>query len=248
MKYVTRFVQGLWGVYAWLVFLMCAFIALIVVTLVPGIRARQWFVMAASRAVFRLSAVPVAVSGLERLPPGHSVVVANHASYADGPLLKGFLPARFSFVIKGEMRDVPVAHFLLRRGGSRFVERFTAAGSARDARRIVKAAKDGESLAFFAEGTFRAPPGIGPFRPGAFVAAVRGGMPVVPVAITGTRRLLPSGRRLPRRAPLTIEILEPILPEDTAFAHHRLLAEAARARIAAAAGEPLIEMPPRPAA
>ena len=237
MKYVTRVVHGLWGMYAWLVFLICAFSALIVVTLVPGIGARQWFVTQASRAVFRLSGVPVQVTGRDRLPAGQAVVVANHASYVDGPLLKGFLPARFSFVIKGEMRNVPVAHFFLRRGGARFVDRYTPTGSARDARQIVKAALDGESLAFFPEGTFRAPPGIGPFRPGAFVAATRGGLPVVPVAITGTRGILPAGRLLPRPGRVTIEILEPIAPDDPAFRNARAVAERAREQIAQATGE-----------
>lgn len=244
MKYVTRLIEGLWGLYAWLVFLICALLALIVVTLVSGTGARQWCVTLACRAVFVLAFVPVRVTGLDRLPPGHSVVVANHSSYVDGPLLKGFLPARFSFVIKGEMRQVPVAHYLLRRSGSRFVERFTAAGSTRDAREIVRAAKDGQSLAFFPEGTFLAQTGIGRFRPGAFVAATRGGMPVVPAAITGTRHMLPAGRWLPRPGRLRIEILEPIAPGDPVFADHRALAERARLRVAEATGEvPLDERP-----
>ncbi len=241
MNHVTRFIQGVWGICAWLVFLICALIALIVVTVVPGTGARQQAITLASRAVFRCSGVPVSVTGLERLPEGHSVVVANHASYVDGPLLKGFLPARYSFVIKGEMRDMPIVHFLLRRGGSRFVERYAAAGSARDARRIVMAAQGGESLAFFPEGTFRAPPGIGRFRPGAFVAAARGNLPVVPVAITGTRQMLPAGRRLPRPCRLHIEILDPIAADDPAFRDHRTLAECARERIARATAEPLLE-------
>jgi 1-acyl-sn-glycerol-3-phosphate acyltransferase len=241
VKYVTRFFENLWGLYAVLVFLICAAAALIVVTMLPGIRARQGSVTAACRAVFALSAVPVRVTGLERLPPGHSVVVANHASYIDGPLLKGFLPARFSFVIKGEMRSVPVVHYLLRRGGSRFVERFAAAGSARDARQIVKAAKDGESMAFFPEGTFLEAAGIGRFRPGAFVAASRGGMPVVPVAISGTRRMLPAGAWLPRPGRLSIRILEPITPDDPVFRDPRLLAERARQRIAEAVREPAVD-------
>jgi 1-acyl-sn-glycerol-3-phosphate acyltransferase len=248
VNYVTRFVQGFWGICAWLVFLICAFVALIVVTLVPGIDVRQRALSFASRAVFRLAGVPVSVSGLERLPPGHSVVVANHASYIDGPLLKGFLPARFSFVIKGEMRNVPIVHFLLRRGGSRFVERFTAAGSARDARQIVKAARGGESLAFFPEGTFRALPGVCRFRPGAFVAAARGGMPVVPVAITGTRHMLPAGRILPRHGRLHIEILEPMPVDESGNTDPRALADCARRRIALATGEALRDEPAASAA
>ena len=238
MKYVTALLEGLWGLYAWLIFLICVLASLIVVTVVPGARARAAFATWASRAAFVLSGVGVDVHGLERLPPGHSVVVANHASYVDGPLLKGFLPNRFSFVIKGEMRSIPIVHFMLRRAGSRFVERFTAAGSARDARAIVKAAENGQSLAFFPEGTFLDEPGIGRFRPGAFVAATRGGMPVVPVAISGTRHMLPNGRRLPRRCRVRLDVLAPIEPSDPLFEDHRALAESARQQILAKVDEP----------
>jgi 1-acyl-sn-glycerol-3-phosphate acyltransferase len=237
VKYVTRLLESLWGIYAWLIFLICATFSLFVVTVVPGIRARQWLTMAASRTAFVLSVIPVRVSGLDTLPPGHSVVVANHASYVDGFLLKAYLPARFSFVIKGEMRNIPVVHFLLRRAGSRFVERFTTAGSSRDARQIVKAAQDGQSLAFFAEGTFRAEPGIDRFRPGAFVAATRGAMPLVPVAISGTREMLRAHTWLPRPRRLSVSILDPIPPGDFAFSDHRKLAEVARQRIIEATGE-----------
>lgn len=238
MKYVTAALETLWGIYAWAVFLACGVFTLIGVTIVPAAGLRQHLSTITCRAPFRLAFVPVDIRGLERLPAGHSVVVANHASYVDGLLLKGFLPARFSFVIKGEMRNIPVVHYLLRRSGSRFVERFTAAGSARDARQIVRAAQGGQSLAFFPEGTFIGEAGVGRFRPGAFVAAVRGSMPVVPVAISGTRRMLPAGRALPRPARLTIEILEPIPPTDAAFANHRTLAETARQRILAVLDEP----------
>lgn len=238
MKYVTRLLQGLWGAYAWTVFGLCCLASLIVVTFVPGPAARLWFVTKAAKATFVLSGVRVDVHGLEHLPDGHAVVVANHASYVDGPLLKGFLPARFSFVIKGELRNVAIAHFLLRRGGQRFVERNVQAGSSRDAREIVKAAREGQSLGFFPEGTFREEPGVGRFRPGAFVAAVRGGMPVVPVAISGSRDMLPMGHALPRPRRLRIDILEPIQPGDPAFADHRKLAETARQRILAVLDEP----------
>jgi 1-acyl-sn-glycerol-3-phosphate acyltransferase len=185
-----------------------------------------------------LAFVPVETRGLDALPDGHCVVVANHASYVDGPLLRAFLPPRFSFVIKGEMRDIPIVHFLLRRAGSRFVERFTAAGSTRDARQIVKAAQGGQSLAFFPEGTFVDTAGIGRFRPGAFVAATRGEMPVVPIAISGTRHMMPSRRYLPRPCRLRIEVLAPIAVDDPAFADHRLLAAESRRRIIAVVGEP----------
>ncbi|MGB5258196.1 MAG: lysophospholipid acyltransferase family protein, partial [Woeseiaceae bacterium] len=199
--------------------------------------------------VFMLPGIRVAVSGVENIPDDNCVVVANHASYIDGVLLKAYLPARFSFVIKGELRNIPVAHFLLRRSGAKFVERNKHAASARDARQIVRAAQDGQSLALFPEGTFREEPGIGQFRPGAFVAAVRGNMPVVPVAIRGTRYMLPAGRMLPRPNTLDIEVLPPIYPDDVAFTDSRKLAETARLHILAVLDEPdLAESDPDPQA
>ena len=103
---------------------------------------------------------------------------------------------------------------------------------------VFQAAKEGLSLAFFPEGTFREERGVGRFRPGAFVAAVRGGMPVIPVAISGSRDMLPMGHALPRPRRLRIDILEPIRPDDPAFADHRQLGETARQRILAVLDEP----------
>lgn len=224
--------------YAILVFALCVLFSLFVAVLVPGLERRRRLVASAARASFLLSGVRPDIMGLNNLPEQACVVVANHASYLDGILLKGFLPARFSFVIKGEMRNVPIAHFLMRRSGARFVERFKSSESARDARQIVKAARSGESLGFFPEGTFLEERGVGRFRAGAFMAAIKGGMPVVPIAISGTREMLGAGRALPRPTPIRIDILEPILPDDPAYGDHHSLAETARQRILAVLDEP----------
>ena len=236
--FVTRWREILFGLWGWTVFSLCVLFGLLVALLVPGAKRRERWLAGTARAVFVLTGAKVAIEGLENLPDGHCVVVANHASYLDGVLLKGYLPARFSFVIKGEMRDIPIVHFLLRRAGSKFVERFEAAGSTRDARSIVKAAKGGESLAFFAEGTFREYPGVSRFRPGAFVAAIKGEMPVVPVAIWGTREMHPGEPKLPKPVPLRARVLPAIAPGDPAFGNHRDLAEKARQQIIAVLGEP----------
>ena len=238
MTYVTYLLRAFYGLYAWVIFILCCLLALLATLLVPTAPLRHKLAAAASRAIFILAGIPAEMHGMENLPEGNAVVVANHASYVDGMLLKGYLPYRFSFVIKGEMRDIPGVHFVLRRSGSKFVERFHAGGSARDARKIVKAAQGGDSLAFFPEGTFVKEPGVGRFKAGAFVSAIRGNMPIVPVAITGTRTILPAGRFWPWPKRPRFEVLAPIMPGDPAFEHHRLLAEAARQRILAVLGEP----------
>lgn len=230
--------HAIWGLYAWLLFGLIALLAFLAFIVVPGQKRRNRVAKFASRSVFWLGGVPIRVDGRHNFPPGNCVVVANHVSYADGPLLRGVLPAEYSFVIKGEMRSIPIVHFFLRRAGARFVERHHAGGSARDARAIVKAASGGQSLAVFPEGTFRAELGVGRFRAGAFVAAVRADMPVVPVAIAGTRHILPQGRTLPRPGPVHVEILEPIMPDHEDYADSRSVAEISRQRIIAALGEP----------
>ena len=234
----TYVARTLFGLYGWFVFLLCALLALLAVLFVPGEERRHKLAAGASRAIFILAGITPEIHGLENVPEGHAVVVANHASYVDGFLLKGYLPYRFSFVVKGEMRGVPVAHVLLRRSGAKFVERFSASGSSRDARKIVKAALGGDSLAFFPEGTFRRETGVGRFRAGAFVSATRGNMPIVPIAIAGTREILPAGRMWPRPGRPRIEVLPPITPDDPAFRDHRVLAEKARQQILAVLDEP----------
>ena len=63
-------------------------------------------------------------------------------------------------------------------------------------------------------------------------------MPVVPVAISGSRYMLPAKRLMPRRGPLTINILPAIAPGDPEFETSRGLAKAARQRILAVLDEP----------
>lgn len=231
-------VPVLYTAFAGATFLACLSVAFVGATLLPGVARRRRWVSAFARLFFSLAGIPVDVRGLDRLPEGRAIVVANHASYFDGVILQAFLPPRFAYVIKSEMRNVPLGGFLLRRIGSRFVERFVTSASARDARVLVRAASNGEALGFFPEGTFRPEPGIRRFRDGAFLTAVKAAVPVVPVAILGSRELLPSGSWLLRRAALTVDVQAPILPDDAAFGQVRGLAEEARRRILQAVDEP----------
>ena len=228
----------LYGIYAWLAFIVCALVALLCTVFVPGLDRRRRWVTFWARAPFPLTGIRVDVVGLDRIPAGSCVVVANHASYLDGVLLQAYLPPRFSYVIKGEMKHAPVIGFLLRRIGSKFVERFDTSGSARDARGLLKAAKAGESLAFFPEGTFTAEAGLRRFRRGAFAAAISAGVPLVPLGISGSRKILRAETVLPRHGHLQIHIFDPVPPDDPAFSDHHALSEKARQMILSVIDEP----------
>jgi 1-acyl-sn-glycerol-3-phosphate acyltransferase len=198
----------------------------------PRLRQRRVVAGAVSRAFLWIAGIPFSVQGLERLPAAPCVVVANHASYIDAIAIAAALPPDFAFVIKKEMVRVPLASLLLRRLGSQFVERFDRHKGASDARRVLKLAAAGKSLMFFPEGTFHERREIGKFMAGAFATALRSSMPVVAVAIHGTRDVFPpGGGPWIYRLPIRVEVLA-VLPAEGARAHSRQL-------IAQAIGEPL---------
>jgi 1-acyl-sn-glycerol-3-phosphate acyltransferase len=237
IRTVFEIIYGLYVLAVFLVFGLSAFVA---VLLPFGIKTRRHIAHFAARAFFAVAGLRVRVIDEHLLPNGPCVVVANHASYLDGIVLKAALPARFSFVIKKEFSRVPLAGLLLRRIGSEFVDRFNRHGGGMDVRRLLKAADAGQALAFFPEGTFLAEPGLGKFHSGAFTIAARVNLPVVPLAIKGTRHVLPSGRFLPRPGRIDIHVLASIGPmselkHTEAVVHTRDLAHA---RILAELGEP----------
>lgn len=228
--------HALYGVWSVAVFAGVTVPTLVLLALLPGITARRHVVHRAAGAIFTLTGTRMKVCGLEHIPADPCILVANHASYLDGPILTAVLPPRFSFVIKREMTRVPLAHFLLRRIGSEFVERFDPHRSAADARRILRKAGASDSLAFFPEGTFGPSPGLGRFHSGAFKAAVRGQVAVVPVVIRGSRWILPADRFVPRPGELEI-IIRPALRPAAGTTPQALL-EAARRSILSELGEP----------
>jgi 1-acyl-sn-glycerol-3-phosphate acyltransferase len=204
---------------------------LVVNLFLPSLRRRRLMAGAFSRAFLRAAGIPFAVDGLVRLPQVPCVVVANHASYIDGLVAAAALPPDFAFVIKKEMVRVPLAGLLLRRLGSQFVERFNRHKGGVDARRVLKLAATGQSLVFFPEGTFNEVRQIGKFLGGAFTTAARSDMPVVAVAIHGTRAVLPPDAFVIYRLPIRFEILEVITAGDAR--------QLSRELIARAVGEPL---------
>jgi 1-acyl-sn-glycerol-3-phosphate acyltransferase len=154
-------------------------------------------------------------------------------------VLTAALPPRFGFVIKREMAAVPLAGAVLRRLGSEFVERVDRQRGASDARRMLRNATQGHSLAFFPEGTFTRTPGLLKFHTGAFATAARAGCLLVPAVLRGTRRALPPSGALPRPGPIQMEILPPLTAaEADAESSAPQLRDQARAAMLAALGEP----------
>lgn len=235
----------LYAVYAWTLFCVLAVPVWATVILLPRETWARKFIHVAARCLLRLSGTFLRMEGIENLPQGPCVVVANHASYLDGIVLTGMLAGSFSFVVKREITDNFIAHVFLRHIGAEFVDRLDLARGVEDARQLVRVAREGRTLVFFPEGTFTRSPGLLPFYLGAFVAAAEAGVPVVPVTLRGTRSILRDGQWFPRHGTINLIVGRALQPEGTDWIAALRMREAARAEILRHCGEPdLAHQPP----
>jgi 1-acyl-sn-glycerol-3-phosphate acyltransferase len=237
--FVRQVARGLYAAWALGTLAVLMTIAALLALVLPWLSWRRATTRLFARIWLAVAGLRIRTTGLQTLPDGSCVLVANHSSYLDGVVMKAVLPPRFGFVIKREASSMPVIGLLLRRIGSEFVDRHTRGGRHRDARRVVERTEQGHSLVFFPEGTFDATVGLKRFHLGAFVAAARGNVPVVPAVIHGARRALPSDTYVPRPGRLHVEVLRQVggrgePPER--------LRDEARAAILLRLGEPELPM------
>ncbi len=169
--------------------------------------ARVW-----SRLLLFISRVQVTVDGLDKLEPGKSYVfVSNHASYMDTPVALASLPYDFRFLAKQGLFRIPLLGWHLKRAGHLPVVRGDPRASLRsmsEAGRIIR--KRGISVLLFPEGGRTRDGGLGDFKEGAAFIAIKSGAPVVPVALRGTRKILPFGSGHIRPGKVEVRISDPI--------------------------------------
>jgi 1-acyl-sn-glycerol-3-phosphate acyltransferase len=235
-----RLPAWLYGAYVWLLVVVIAPVVWAGVITLPAIAWRWVLVRSAIGLLRRLAGVRLTVEGAAWIPPARRpfVLVANHQSYLDALALIEAVPRPLAFVAKQELGEGAFLGVFLKRLGTLFVDRFDLHRGAGESERLGAHLGAGLSLAFFPEGTFRDDPGLLPFRMGAFVSAAAQGLPVLPVAIAGTRRILTGESMLPRRAPCEVQIGEPLIPAATDWSEAVRLRDGARDFILAKCGEP----------
>jgi 1-acyl-sn-glycerol-3-phosphate acyltransferase len=235
---MRRLLELGYGIYAAAAATVVALLFAPWVLLLPTLRLRRAAGRLGVRAVMAAALVPLRVRGLEHLPDGPCIVVSNHASYLDGPLMTAALPGRFTFVVQHGAADWPLAGPIIRRMGVTFVNRAAARAGAAQTRALIRRLDQGESLVIFPEGTFAREPGLLRFRHGAFLMAVHAGLPVVPAVIRGTRRVYGDGQVLPRPGAVEIELFAALRPEGDHRHAVEALAGASRRTVLAHCGEP----------
>src|SRR5713101_2528328 len=147
-----------------------------------GVRGVMFFVRAVG--------IRVRVQGLERIPPGVCLFVANHTSSADAPAVVGAIPRRIAILLKESLFKWPIvgqvflsAHFIP-------VNRSARDSAIASVEKATETLKAGQSFLIYPEGT-RSPDGrLQEFKKGAVVMAIKAGVPIVPMACSGAHRVM----------------------------------------------------------
>jgi 1-acyl-sn-glycerol-3-phosphate acyltransferase len=235
--------RALFGAYLAVALVPPLLLAWLLVELLPGRKPALALERAFFRLMFFIAGFRLRVHGLEHLRgPGPRILACNHASYADIPVLLALVPRDFLFVAKKEIASWPLVGAFVRRAGHLTVDRWDAPQSINDAASLARAIEDGWSVLVFPEGTFTAAAGLRPFRLGAFAAAVQTGAPVVPLALSGTRRVLRDGDWLPRPGPIELWAGLPMSPAGEGFRAVLELRDRVADAIAARCQEPRLDL------
>lgn len=188
-----------------------------------------------SRGILRVAGVEVEVEGIENIDPERpQIVAANHASWFDVFALAAYFPGAYHFVAKQELARIPVfgrawlscEHIAIDRADH------AAAVSSLD-RAAEKIRSEDATIIMFPEGT-RSPTGeLQRFKKGAFVLALKAGVPVVPLAIAGSRDVMPKGSWTVRPGRIVIRIGRAIPVEGLEMKDRHALMNRSRAAVAA---------------
>lgn len=224
---------------------------IVVTTIVLGISAflTAWFVdqklasrvFAVTWAKLNAWATPmfVEVSGRENINKKQSyIVVCNHQSIYDIFLLYGWLGVDFKWVMKKELRKVPVLGAACAAMGHIYIDRSNSATAIEEINRARERIVNGTSILFFPEGTRSKSYEMGPFKKGAFRMALDLGLPVLPITINGTRDIMPAKSMDVRPGQAQMIIHAPIDIAPYMESNIGLLMERTRHTIASALNQP----------
>jgi 1-acyl-sn-glycerol-3-phosphate acyltransferase len=183
-----------------------------------------------TRAGLPFGGVRVVVHGLDRLPRGASIVMANHSSNLDPPVLIPLLPGRVVIYLKASLMRIPVLGYALRLAGDIPVTRDGSVESAKATSAVAQSElEQGSCLVLFPEGTRSRDGLLLPFKKGPFFLAKASGAPVVPVSIVGATRMLPKGSLKLKSGTVSVTFHAPLDPAD--YSEKEDLMEAVRSAI-----------------
>lgn len=164
-----------------------------------------------ARLILLISGVRVRVEGMENIPRGKAVVfLSNHQGAFDIPVLQGFIPVQFRWIAKKSLFRIPLIGWSMSFAGYIAIDRENAAEALRSMEAAASRIRSGTSVLIFPEGTRSDTGKLLPFKRGGFMLASKSGVPIVPVAVSGTNVIMKRGGFSVRPASVRVSFGRPI--------------------------------------
>ncbi len=189
--------------------------------------ARAW-----SRWITSFAGVKIVVENRANLLPDRPYVfMANHASSLDIWAVFVAIPRRIRLIAKRQLARIPLFGWVMWAGRFIFIDRQNGVAARRSIDEAGRRIHDGDSVLLFPEGTRTRDGTLGTFKKGGFHLAIKAGVPIVPLALRGTRELMPAGSLLLRSGTMTVIIGEPIATQGLSDEERATLNERVRVAV-----------------
>lgn len=181
----------------------------------------------------RLAGVKIELRGVENLRPGQNyIVMSNHASNLDPPVLIPSIPGRCSVLVKKELFRIPILGTGMRLAQLVPVDRSNREAAIESVNTAIGVLRQGLHMVIYPEGTRSNDGRLLPFKKGPFHLAMESGVPVLPVTLLGTYECWPRTRFALRPGTVSVVFHPPLYPAD--YADREALVKAVREAIESA--------------
>ena len=195
-------------------------------------RLAHWCARTWAWLILVTTGVRTSVRGVEQVDcSAPYVFVSNHQSIYDIPVLFVSLPLQLRIIAKASLGRFPVLGWHLRWTGHLLVDRARAGVST--LKQVARMMQRGHSLIVFPEGTRSHDGRVGRFRRGLFLLAIEARLPVVPVAVAGTRHVMRKGMLTTRPGDVALVVHPPLPTDSLTRSDASALAERVRGIVAA---------------
>ncbi|GGB39856.1 lysophospholipid acyltransferase family protein [Fictibacillus barbaricus] len=172
-------------------------------------KVKEW-----STSLVKLSGSKITVSGEENIPADTAVLfVSNHQGNFDIPILLGYIKKPKAFISKIEVKKMPFIGTWMEQLNCLFMDRKNVRQSVQAINEGAKLLKNGTSLVIFPEGTRSKGDEMSAFKPGSFKLAIKSGVPIIPVTIDGSYKIMEKQGFWIKPAEVYITVHPPIYPQ-----------------------------------
>ena len=167
--------------------------------------AEKW-----AQSLVKFAGVTVEITGEEKIPSGPVLFVSNHQGNFDIPILLGYINKPKAFIAKIELLKLPLIRTWMTHMKCVFMDRSDIRQSLKVINQAAEHLKEGYSMVIFPEGTRSKSETLGEFKPGSLKLGLKAGVPIVPITIRGSYKIMEQNGYIIKPAHVEIKISDPI--------------------------------------